>query len=102
MTSDAAYRNLKASTGRDGDPVREGPGNHLGPFVTVYYKETPFELRRGVYTTEELVTVFSAPAGYLLDLIGQDGEFRELKPSEKIKIRKDMEFSSHPPAGHSS
>jgi hypothetical protein len=70
--------------------------------VTVYYKEAPFELERGVYTTEQLIAVFSAPAGYLLDLIERDGEFRELKPGEHIKIREGMEFSSHPPAGHSS
>lgn len=70
--------------------------------VTVYYKEAPFELKRGVYTTEQLVAVFSAPAGYLLDLIEQDGEFRELKPGEHIKVREGMEFSSHPPVGHSS
>lgn len=70
--------------------------------VTVYYKEAPFELERGTYTTEQLISVFSAPAGYLLDLIEHDGEFRELKPGERIKIREGMEFSSHPPAGHSA
>lgn len=70
--------------------------------VTVYYKEKPYELERGVYTTEQLITVFKSPAGYLLDLIERDGEFRELRPGERIKIREDMEFSSHPPAGHSS
>ncbi|WP_370154138.1 multiubiquitin domain-containing protein [Ferrovibrio sp.] len=70
--------------------------------VTVYYKEAPFELERGVYTTEQLIAIFKAPAGYLLDLIERDGEFRELKPGELIKIREGMEFSSHPPAGHSS
>ncbi len=102
MPSDAIHFNLKASTGHDSHLEHESPRNHLGPFVTVLYKEIPFELKRGVYTTEELITVFSAPAGYLLDLIGRDGEFRELKPGEKIKLRQDMEFSSHPPVGHSS
>lgn len=70
--------------------------------VTVYYKEAAFELERGTYTTEQLIAVFSAPAGYLLDLIERDGEFRELKPGERIKVREGLEFSSHPPAGHSS
>ncbi|MDF2116384.1 multiubiquitin domain-containing protein [Roseiarcaceae bacterium H3SJ34-1] len=74
----------------------------LPKMVTVYYKEAPFELERGIYTTEQLVAVFSAPAGYLLDLIERDGEFRELKAGERIKIREGLEFSSHPPAGHSS
>jgi hypothetical protein len=75
---------------------------HPSKTVTVYYKEAPFELERGVYTTEQLMAVFSVPAGYLLDLIERDGEFRELKPGEHIKVREGMEFSSHPPAGHSS
>lgn len=75
---------------------------HPPKTVTVYYKEAPFELERGAYTTEQLIAVFSAPAGYLLDLIERDGEFRELKPGESIKIREGLEFSSHPPAGHSS
>lgn len=70
--------------------------------VTVYYKEAPFELERGTYTTEQLIAVFSAPAGYILDLIERDGEFRELKAGERIKVREGLEFSSHPPAGHSS
>ena len=75
---------------------------HLPKTVTVYYKEASFELKRGVYTTEQLIAVFSAPAGYLLDLIERDGEFRELKTGEHIKVHDGMEFSSHPPAGHSS
>lgn len=75
---------------------------HPPKTVTVHYKEAQFELAWGAYTTEQLSVVFSAPAGYLLDLIERDGEFRELKPGEHINIRECMEFSSHPPAGHSS
>jgi hypothetical protein len=75
---------------------------HPPKTVTVYYKEKPHELERGVYATEQLIDVFKPPAGYLLDLIERDGEFRELKPGEHIKVREGMEFSSHPPAGHSS
>ncbi len=75
---------------------------HPPKTITVFYKEKSFELERGVYTTEQLIGIFKPPAGYLLDLIEQDGEFRELKPGEHINIREGMEFSSHPPAGHSS
>lgn len=70
--------------------------------VTVYYKETPFELERRQYSTEELMAAFSVPAGYKLDLIKGDGEFQELKPGRVIKVRDGMEFSSHPPVGQSS
>ena len=70
--------------------------------VTVFYKEEPYKLERRIYTTEELLGIFPVPAGYKLDLIENDGEFRELKPGEKIKIREGLEFASHPPVGQSS
>ena len=70
--------------------------------VTVYYNETSFELERRQYTTEELITKFNVPAGYLLDLVLESGEFKELKPGEKTKAKEDLEFSSHPPRGQSS
>lgn len=70
--------------------------------VTVYYKEAPFQLERRKYTTEELLGIFPVPAGYRLDVIEHDGEFRELKPGESVKAREGLEFSSHPPTGHSS
>jgi len=70
--------------------------------VTVYYKETAFELERRVYTTEELIGIFGVPAGYKLDVIEHDGDFRELTPGERIKVREGLEFSSHPPHGQSS
>jgi hypothetical protein len=70
--------------------------------VTVYYKETAFELERRKWSTEELLAAFSVPSGYKLDQISGDGEFNELKPGEQIKLREGMEFSSHPPVGQSS
>jgi hypothetical protein len=70
--------------------------------VTVYYKETAFELERRNWSTEELLAAFSVPSGYKLDQISGDGEFNELKPGERIKLREGMEFSSHPPVGQSS
>ncbi len=42
------------------------------------------------------------PAGYKLDLIKPDGEFKELKPGKTLKVRDGMEFTSHVPAGQSS
>ena len=70
--------------------------------VTVYYKETAYELERRKWSTEELLAAFSVPPGYKLDQISGDGEFHELKPGEQIKLREGMEFSSHPPVGQSS
>jgi hypothetical protein len=70
--------------------------------VTVYYKETAYELERRKWSTEELLAAFSVPTGYKLDQISGDGEFHELKPGELVKVRDGMEFSSHPPVGQSS
>ncbi|MBY5644291.1 multiubiquitin domain-containing protein [Rhizobium leguminosarum] len=70
--------------------------------VTVYYKETAYELERRKWSTEELLAAFSVPPGYKLDQISGDGEFHELKPGEQVKVRDGMEFSSHPPVGQSS
>ncbi|WP_157704844.1 multiubiquitin domain-containing protein [Sphingobium herbicidovorans] len=70
--------------------------------VTVFYREQPFELERRRWTTEELMQRFAVPAGYKLDRIKADGEFKELKPGQQIKLRDGMEFTSHVPAGQSS
>ena len=70
--------------------------------VTVTYNHTPFELERRVYTTEELRAMFLVENGYILDLIAPNGEFRELKPNAKLKVRDGMEFVSHAPCGQSS
>lgn len=77
--------------------IRKGPRT-----VTVKYGEKEFTLQRREYTTEELIKEFGVPDGYRLDLISKDGEFRELKDGETIKVKDCMEFSSHVPTGQSS
>lgn len=70
--------------------------------VTVFYREEPFKLARREWSTEELMVRFGVPAGYKLDLIEHDHEFRELKPGELLMLCEGMEFTSHVPAGQSS
>jgi hypothetical protein len=70
--------------------------------VTVSYREQPFELERRAWTTEELIERFGVPAGYKLNLIQADGEFKELKPGKTLKAREGMEFTSVVPVGQSS
>lgn len=72
--------------------------------VTVYYPddEHSFELERRVYTGAELSTIFEVPNDYKLDLIKPNGDFDEIKPNERVKVREGMHFVSHPPHGHSS
>lgn len=70
--------------------------------ITVTYNHNPFELERRVYTTEELLALFAVTSGYVLDLISPTGEFRELKPGGRLKVRNGMEFVSHAPSGQSA
>lgn len=77
--------------------TRKGP-----KMVTVIYNHDPREIERGIYTTEQLMALFGVQNGYVLDLIQPDGEFKELKPGQKIRVKNGMEFGSHAPCGQSS
>jgi hypothetical protein len=70
--------------------------------VTIFYREEPFVVERRRWSTEELMVLFEVKAGYKLDLIQPDGEFKEMKPGETIEVREGMEFTSHVPSGQSS
>lgn len=70
--------------------------------VTIFYREDPFVVERRRWSTEELMALFEVKAGYKLDLIRPDGEFKEMKPNETIEVRDGMEFTSHVPSGQSS
>ncbi len=70
--------------------------------ITVYYKDGPVEIARGRYTGAQLSTKFGVPSGYVLDLVKPEGEFKEIKPTDSIKVREGMRFVSHPPHGTSS
>ena len=70
--------------------------------ITVFYKDDPFEIERGRYTGAQLSAKFGAPSGYVLDLVKPDGDFKEVKPTDSVKVREGMHFVSHPPYGQSS
>jgi len=70
--------------------------------VEVFFKDKPYEIPRGVYTTEELMTKFPIEAGYLLNLKTPDGELVTLKPEEKIRVKCGMYFYSQVNGGGSS
>lgn len=70
--------------------------------VTVYYKDDPFELERGIYTGAQLAAIFKVPAGYILDLVQEDGQFDEIGPDERVRVKEGRHFVSHPPSGQSS
>jgi hypothetical protein len=70
-------------------------------FVTVYFKNEPFELPRGTYTTEALMALFPIEDGYLLNLLEKD-VLVTLKPDQKTHLKEGMRFFSQPPGGGSS
>jgi Multiubiquitin len=70
--------------------------------VTVYFKEDPFRLARGIYTTEQLMAIFPIEQGYLLNLRTEDGELVTLKPGQKTRLKDGMHFYSQVPGGGSS
>jgi hypothetical protein len=70
--------------------------------VKVFFKDKPYEIPRGVYTTEELMAKFPIEPGYLLNLKTHDGVLVTLKPGEKICVKNDMHFYSQVPGGGSS
>jgi hypothetical protein len=93
--------------GPEGVHLKEDEHFHSGAperrhLVEVYFDKQRYEIPRGVYTTEELMAKFPIKAGYLLDLKTRDGELVTLKPGEKIRVKRRMEFFSQSPGGGSS
>lgn len=84
--------------GHGTERFRTKHGPHL---VTVFYGDDKYELAKGTYTTEQLITKFGVEGGYLLDLV-IDNKLVELKPGETIRVKDGMHFTSHPPRGQSS
>lgn len=85
------------------DPNKEGEAaDHNGRTITVYYGETPYDLKPGSYEGSALAAIFLVPAGYVLDLVNEDGVFDDINPNQRIEIRQGMKFASHPPVGRSS
>ena len=70
--------------------------------VEVFFKDKPYEIPRGIYTTEQLMAKFPIEQGYLLNLLKPDGELVTLKPGEKIRVKCGMHFYSQVPGGGSS
>lgn len=70
--------------------------------ITVYFENKPREIKRGVYTTEELKSMFDVQAGYILEYIAHNGELTPLKPGQKLRVKDQMKFFEQVPCGASS
>lgn len=60
------------------------------------------QIRCGNYTTEELMLVLEVEAGYLLNVVGPQGQLTPLQPMQRIWIEEDMKFFTQVPCGGSS
>ena len=56
----------------------------------------------GAYKTEELIRVLGVEAGYVLDVLDEQGTLVPLQPGQTIQVKAGMKFVSHVPAGGSS
>ena len=71
--------------------------------VTVYLNtEIEKKIPGGTYKTEKLVRVLDVEAGYVLDLLDEQGKLEPLQPGQTMQVRAGMRFFSHVPAGGSS
>lgn len=85
-----------------GDGTEKFKTRRAERLITVFYGEQPHEMPRGVYTTEQLRQEFRVEDGYVLALITADGDFDELKPGQKLRLKNGMKFASYAPCGQSS
>ena len=72
-------------------------------FVTVTLNnEVEKRIPGGTYTTEDLIRILGVEAGYVLDVLDEQGKLDPLQPEQKIQVKTGMKFFSHVPAGGSS
>jgi hypothetical protein len=69
--------------------------------ITVFIDGNPKEIARGVYTTEQLLSLLDVAQGYLLNLQCEGG-LATLKPGQKTRVEPGMRFFSQAPGGASS
>jgi hypothetical protein len=93
-----------------GDELVDLGGEGIERFVTrpatvvvvVTYNSSPFKIKTGRYTTEQLKAIFRVEAGYALDLIPTTGPFQMLSDGQSIMIVAGLVFASVAPTGSSS
>ena len=71
-------------------------------FVTVYLNNVEKKISSGAYKTEELIRVLGVEAGYVLDVLDEQGKLDPLQPGQTTQVKVGMKFFSHVPAGGSA
>ena len=100
---------------RDGKVIELAPGDivELGQtgterlrvveLVTVSLNnEVEKKIPSGAYQTEQLIRVLGVEAGYVLDVLDEQGKLDALQPGQTIQVKAGMKFFSHVPAGGSA
>jgi hypothetical protein len=70
--------------------------------ITVYFENSPWEIPRGTYKTEQLKQLFGVQQGYVLEYINLEGQLTPLKPGEELRVKEGMKFFEQVPCGGSS
>lgn len=70
--------------------------------ITVFFENTPREIPRSIYTTEQLKQLFGVQDGYILEFINEKGKLTGLKPGEKLRVSDGTRFFEQVPCGASS
>ena len=71
-------------------------------FVTVYLNNVEKKIPSGAYKTEKLIRVLGVEAGYVLDVLDEQGKLDPLQPGQTTQVKAGMKFFSHVPAGGSA
>ena len=72
-------------------------------FVTVTLNdEIEKKIPSGAYKTEELIRILGVEAGYVLDVLDDQGKLDGLRPGQTTEVKAGMKFFSHVPQGGSS
>ena len=64
--------------------------------------EVEKKIPSGTYKTEDLIRVLGIEAGYVLDVLDEQGKLDPLEPGKTILVKAGMKFFSHVPAGGSA
>lgn len=70
--------------------------------ITVVIDGIEKQIDLGTYKTEQLLDILGVEAGYLLNVLGDDGQLKPLNPGDPVSVREGMKFFSQVPCGGSS
>ncbi len=70
--------------------------------VSVYLDGEEKSIPRGKHTTEELLSALGVEAGYLLNVVNDEGQLVILEPGQEVHVKKDMKFISQVPCGYAA